>query len=48
MPEAEINGVRLHYELHGSGEPLALVHGAWVDATAWRLVVPAWRKTSAC
>ena len=40
MPEAEVNGVRLHCELHGSGEPLALVHGAWVDATAWRLVVP--------
>ena len=40
MPEAEVNGVRLHYELHGTGEPLALVHGAWVDATAWRLVVP--------
>ena len=40
MPEAEVNGVRLHYELHGTGEPLALVHGMWVDATAWRLVVP--------
>jgi pimeloyl-ACP methyl ester carboxylesterase len=40
MPEVEVNGVRLYYELHGSGEPLALVHGAWVDATAWRLVVP--------
>jgi pimeloyl-ACP methyl ester carboxylesterase len=40
MPEAVINGVRLYYELHGSGEPLVLVHGAWVDATAWRLVVP--------
>jgi pimeloyl-ACP methyl ester carboxylesterase len=40
MPEAEVNGVRLYYELHGSGEPLALVHGAWADATAWRFVVP--------
>jgi pimeloyl-ACP methyl ester carboxylesterase len=40
MPEAEANGVRLYYELHGSGEPLALVHGAWADATAWRFVVP--------
>lgn len=40
MPEAEVNGVKLYYELHGSGEPLALVHGAWVDATAWRFVVP--------
>ena len=40
MPEAEANGVKLFYELHGSGEPLALVHGAWADATAWRFVVP--------
>ena len=40
MPEAEVNGVRLYYELHGSGEPLALVHGSWTDATGWQLVVP--------
>jgi pimeloyl-ACP methyl ester carboxylesterase len=40
MPEAEVNGVRLYYELHGNGEPLALVHGSWVDGTAWRFVVP--------
>jgi pimeloyl-ACP methyl ester carboxylesterase len=40
MPEAEANGVRLYYELRGSGEPLALVHGAWADATTWRFVVP--------
>jgi pimeloyl-ACP methyl ester carboxylesterase len=39
MPEATVNGVRLYYELHGSGEPLALVHGAWADATTWGLVV---------
>jgi pimeloyl-ACP methyl ester carboxylesterase len=39
MPEA-VNGVRLYYALHGSGEPLALVRGAWADATAWRFVVP--------
>lgn len=40
MPEAEVNGVRIYYELHGSGEPLALVHGSWADATGWGLVVP--------
>jgi pimeloyl-ACP methyl ester carboxylesterase len=40
MPEAEVNGAKLYYQLHGGGEPLALVHGAWVDATAWRFVVP--------
>jgi pimeloyl-ACP methyl ester carboxylesterase len=40
MPEAEANGVTLYYEIHGGGEPLVLVHGSWVDATRWRLVVP--------
>jgi pimeloyl-ACP methyl ester carboxylesterase len=40
MPEAEVNGVRLYYEIHGGGEPLVLVHGSWVDATRWRFVVP--------
>jgi len=40
MSEAEVNGVRLYYELHGEGEPLALVHGSWADATNWRFVVP--------
>jgi len=40
MAEAEVNGAKLYFELHGGGEPLALVHGAWVDATAWRFVVP--------
>jgi pimeloyl-ACP methyl ester carboxylesterase len=40
MPETEANGVRLHYEIHGGGEPLVLVHGSWVDATRWRFVVP--------
>jgi pimeloyl-ACP methyl ester carboxylesterase len=44
MPEVEVNGVRLYYELDGGGETLALVHGAWVDATAWRFVVPGLAK----
>ncbi len=41
MPEVEANGVRLYYELHGSGEPLVFVHGSWVDATGWAFVAPA-------
>lgn len=40
MTGLSVNGVRLYYELHGSGEPLALVHGSWSDATNWRFVVP--------
>jgi len=40
VPEAEVNGIGLYYELEGSGEPLALVHGSWGDATSWRFVIP--------
>ena len=40
MPETEANGVRLYHEIHGSGDPVVLVHGSWVDATRWRVVVP--------
>jgi pimeloyl-ACP methyl ester carboxylesterase len=37
---AEINGVQLYHELHGQGEPLVLVHGSWVNAASWDLIVP--------
>ena len=40
MPETEANGATLYYEIHGSGEPLVLVHGSWGDATGWASVVP--------
>jgi pimeloyl-ACP methyl ester carboxylesterase len=40
MPQTKVNGIALYYELEGSGEPLALVHGSWGDATNWRFVVP--------
>ena len=36
MPEAEVNGTRLYYELHGGGASLALVHGSMADATGAR------------
>jgi len=35
MPEARINGVRLHYEVHGSGVPLVFVHEFAGDARSW-------------
>lgn len=40
MTTAEVNGVRLHYERSGAGEPLVLVHGSWVDCRVWDRVVP--------
>jgi pimeloyl-ACP methyl ester carboxylesterase len=45
VPEVEVNGVRLYYELYGYGEPVVLVHGSWVDGTAWRFVAPGLAET---
>ncbi len=39
MPVARVNGVKLYYELSGSGDPLVLVHGSWVDHHSWDPVV---------
>jgi pimeloyl-ACP methyl ester carboxylesterase len=41
MATAKVNGVRLFYELNGTGEvPLVLVHGSWDSHNDWDLVVP--------
>jgi len=40
MTIADVNGVQLHYERSGAGEPLVLVHGSWVDCRVWDHVVP--------
>ena len=41
MPQQQsVNVSRLFYELSGSGDPLMLVHGSWVDHKDWQLVVP--------
>ncbi len=40
MPFATVNGLRLHYHLHGdAGEPLVFVHGYTGDSTDWRYQV---------
>jgi pimeloyl-ACP methyl ester carboxylesterase len=47
MATANVNGVRLFYELHGNGEvPLVLVHGSWDSHHDWDLLVP--RLTKSC
>lgn len=35
MAEIEVNGVRLYYEEHGEGEPIACIHGAGSSALLW-------------
>jgi len=39
MPLERVNGVELYYELSGSGDPLVLVNGSWVDRRSWDPVV---------
>jgi pimeloyl-ACP methyl ester carboxylesterase len=36
----KINGVNLFIEDFGSGDPIVLVHGSWVDHMDWPFVVP--------
>jgi 3-oxoadipate enol-lactonase len=38
---ADVNGIRLYYESHGSGPPVVLVHGLGLSSDMWRYQVPA-------
>lgn len=40
MPATSLNETTIFYDEAGQGEPLVLVHGAWVDHTSWDAVVP--------
>ncbi len=41
MSSTTVNGVRLAYEVHGTGEiPLVMVHGSWLAGEQWDPVVP--------
>ncbi|MGZ5361584.1 MAG: alpha/beta fold hydrolase [Solirubrobacterales bacterium] len=35
MPEAHVNGIRLHYDEHGDGVPIACIHGGGSTALMW-------------
>jgi pimeloyl-ACP methyl ester carboxylesterase len=41
MSYADVNGLSLYYEEHGSGEPLVLLHGGFGAAELWAPVLPA-------
>ncbi len=32
---APVNGVKMYYEIHGNGEPVVLLHGAFMTITGW-------------
>ncbi|MFL5896586.1 MAG: alpha/beta fold hydrolase [Thermoleophilaceae bacterium] len=44
MPHADLNGQRIHYDVHGDGEPLLCVHGLGVDRRGWALQVQPWSQ----
>ena len=45
MPTATIDGVALHYEVHGAGEPLLLIHGLGSSALDWEEQVLAFSRS---
>jgi pimeloyl-ACP methyl ester carboxylesterase len=42
---AEVNGLNMYYEIHGTGQPLVLLHGAYMTIDAVGEVVPALAET---
>ena len=41
---APVNGLELYYEIHGSGEPLILLHGAFGAVDLWGRFCPPWPR----
>lgn len=42
---ADVNGLKMYYEIHGTGKPLVLLHGAFSQTrTDFSKVVPLWAK----
>jgi pimeloyl-ACP methyl ester carboxylesterase len=39
MPSANINGINIHYEVYGVGEPLVLITGYGVDCSVWQSIL---------
>lgn len=44
MPQIETMGCKLYYELHGEGEPLALLNGIMQNTAGWALQTPVFAK----
>lgn len=42
---ASVNGLKMYYEIHGSGRPLVLLHGAFGFIEGWATVLPTLAKT---
>jgi len=44
MPTVKVGDVNIYYEVHGEGEPLALITGLGLDLTSWMLQIPEFSK----
>ncbi|MCA1739534.1 MAG: alpha/beta hydrolase [Actinobacteria bacterium] len=42
---AEVNGLNMYYEAHGTGQPLVLLHGAYMTIDVMGEIVPALAET---
>lgn len=41
---AQVNGLKMYYEIHGTGRPLVLLHGSFGNVEGWGTVLPALAK----
>src|SRR3954464_6911743 len=45
MPQADLNGQTLHYDVYGApGDPLLCMHGLSADRAAWALQIAPWSQ----
>lgn len=44
MPYAEVNGVKLYYEMHGKGEVVVFLNGILANTSSWMYQVPFFSK----
>jgi pimeloyl-ACP methyl ester carboxylesterase len=42
---ANVNGLKMYYEIHGTGQPLVLLHGSFGTVEGWGKVLPTLAKT---
>ncbi len=42
---AEINGVKMHYDIQGEGQPLVLIHAAIANLNMWEAQMPAFSQS---
>ncbi len=44
MPYAEANGIKIYFEVHGSGYPLVLIPGLGSEIRSWAVQIPVYSK----